>query len=47
MDARSLAGGGGRARIAYARKGAAMPDSVRAGWVARLGKARFTTAPIR
>lgn len=45
--ARILEGRGARARIAYARKGAAMPDSVRAGWVARLGKARFTTAPIR
>lgn len=38
---------GARARVAYARKGAAMPDSVRAGWVRRLGAARFTTTPAR
>lgn len=45
--ARIVEGAGARARIAYARKGGAMPDSVRASWAERLRRARFTTAPIR
>jgi hypothetical protein len=38
---------GARARVAYSRKGATMPDSVRADWLKRLGAARFTTSPAR
>jgi hypothetical protein len=45
--ARIVESTGARARIAYTRKGGAMPDSVRAGWVARLRGARFTTTPTR
>jgi len=45
--ARIVEGRDARARIAYTRKGAPMPDSVRAGWVDRLGKARFRTSRAR
>ena len=45
--ARIIEGRDARARVAYTRKGAPMPDSVRAGWVDRLGKARFRTSRAR
>ena len=45
--ARIVEGRDARARIAYTRKGAPMPDSVRAGWDEPLGKARFRTSAAR
>ena len=45
--ARIIEGRDARARVAYTRKGAPMSDSVRAGWVDRLGKARFRTSRAR